>query len=71
MTSTGGSVTSYGEEEDGEEEEDGGEGGSKSEGSFGVCPICGKRFRKKNGNQMYDSDECRRIARQQKRGGFR
>ena len=64
MTSTGGSVTSYGEEEDGEEEEDGGEGGSKSEGSFGVCPICGKRFRKKNGNQMYDSDECRRIARQ-------
>lgn len=72
----GSSVTSYGgDEEPPESEEDDDDGNGENKGNedaqYGVCPICGKRFKKRNGNQIYDSDECRRIARQQKRGGFR
>ena len=65
----GGGVTPYiGDEESDSEEEEGGE----SSGTFAVCPVCGRRFKKRNGNQVYDSDECRRIARKQKGfGGFR
>ena len=38
----------------------------EEDGSYGVCPVCGKTFRKRNGNQIYDSEECRQIARRQR-----
>lgn len=62
-----GTVTEYdggGEEDEGEEEDS-----ESSGGSYAVCPVCKRRFRKKNGNQVYDREECRRIARRQKSGG--
>ena len=31
-------------------------------GSYAVCPICGRQFRKRVNNQMYDRDVCRRAA---------
>ena len=62
-----GSVTSYiGDEED---DESGENSDTESTGTMATCPICGRQFKKKNGNQKYDRDECRRIA--QKRRGFR
>ena len=61
-----GGMTSYiGDEED----EDSDNEEAESTGTMATCPICGKQFKKKNGNQKYDRDECRRIA--QKRRGFR
>ena len=64
---TGGSVTSYiGDEED---EGSGEDSDTESTGTMATCPICGRQFKKRNGNQKYDRDECRRIA--QKRRGFR
>lgn len=66
MTST----TDYGGAEEPAETEDDGGGDEPDTGSYGVCPVCGKQFKKKNGNQIYDSDRCRRLARQQKRGGI-
>lgn len=61
-----GSTTSYGDDESSGGGED---GGSDSGGNYGVCPICGRKFRKQNGNQTYDREECRQIARRQKSGG--
>lgn len=61
----GGDVTSYGSGSDEEEEEEG-ESGSSGTESYAVCPVCKRRFRRK-GNQVYDRDECRRIAQRQKR----
>ena len=29
-----------------------------SKGSYAICPVCGKRFIKKEGNQVYDSIAC-------------
>ncbi len=60
------SVTSYGDDED---ENAGDEESEESGGEWGVCPVCGKKFKKRNGNQTYDSEECRRIARKQHSGG--
>lgn len=62
----GGSSTTYDESEDGEEDE---ESGESSSGQYAVCPVCKKRF-KKRGNQVYDREECKRIAQRQKRGGL-
>ena len=66
-TGYGGSDTSYGADsgsEDGEEAES----SDSDDGGYAVCPVCKRRFRRK-GNQIYDRDECRRIAQRQKRGG--
>ena len=55
-----GGVTSYiGDEED---EDSGEDSDTESTGTMASCPICGRQFKKKNGNQKYDRDECRRIA---------
>lgn len=62
----GGSITPYvddSEDDEADNEE------AESTGTMATCPICGRQFKKKNGNQKYDRDECRRIA--QKRRGFR
>lgn len=63
---SGGSSTTYDESEEGEEDE---ESGESSSGQYAVCPVCKKRF-KKRGNQIYDREECKRIAQRQKRGGL-
>lgn len=68
--SSGGSITSYGNEEDEENAEENGESGS-SGGTYAVCPVCKRQFKKRNGNQIYDREECRRIAQKQKSGGWR
>ena len=61
-----GSETSYSDDEESEEGEDSeGSGG----GDYATCPVCKRRFKRK-GNQVYDREECRRIARRQKRGGM-
>jgi len=62
VASTGGSSTDYGSDE--EEEDD--DSGSSGTDSYAVCPVCKRRFKRK-GNQVYDRDECRRIAQRQKR----
>lgn len=64
-----GSSTDYSGESGSEEEEESSDSGSTGSDSYGVCPVCKKRFKKK-GNQVYDRDECRRIAQRQKRGGM-
>ena len=47
-----------------EEEEGSGEGSGSGDdsGQMAICPVCGKRFRKNTGNQVYDRPECRRAA---------
>lgn len=60
-----GTTTSYGDEEESEDGEDS-EGGS---GDYATCPVCKRRFKRK-GNQVYDREECRRIARRQRSGGM-
>lgn len=62
---TAGTNTSYGDEEETEGSEDS-EGGG---GEYATCPVCKRRF-KRRGNQVYDREECRRIARRQNRGGM-
>ena len=62
---TTGTDTSYGDEE----ETDGSEDGESGGGNYAVCPVCKRRF-KRRGNQVYDREECRRIARRQNRGGM-
>lgn len=70
FTGTGGSITSYGDE--GSEEEETEDDSSSGSGTVAVCPVCKRSFKKRNGNQVYDREECRRIAQKQKRtGGFR
>ena len=64
----GGGTTNYSDESAAEDEEEDGSGSSGSS-SYGICPVCKKRFKRK-GNQVYDRDECRRIAQRQKRGGM-
>ena len=53
------------EEEDTEEEDSSGE----NEGNYGVCPVCKRRFKKRNNRQVYDRNECRKIAQKRKRFG--
>ena len=65
----GGSSTDYSEETEAEESGDSEDSGSSGSNSYGVCPVCKRRFKRK-GNQVYDRDECRRIAQRQKRGGM-
>ena len=74
MTTMGGGndVTDAGNDDvsdtDGEDENGEDSGG----GSYATCPVCKRRFKKKNGNQIYDRNECRRIAQRQKGfGGIR
>ena len=64
-TAGGGGDADYSEDEDGDSE-----GETRSVG-YGTCPVCGQRFKQKNGNQVYDKDACRRIAQKQKSGGYR
>lgn len=45
---------------DGEDEE--APVGTDESGTEATCPVCGKRFRKKTGNQVYDRPQCRRQA---------
>ena len=40
-----------------------------NDGVMGICPVCGRSFKKKNGNQIYDREACREIARKQKGAG--
>ena len=45
-------------------ESEGGDGRSESRRSeYGICPVCGKRFLKKEANQIYDSRSCANKAR--------
>lgn len=76
MTTTGGGggdITSGGRggDSDYESEEDEESDSGSSSAGYGVCPVCGQRFKKRNGNQIYDKDACRRIAQKQKSGGYR
>lgn len=67
---TGGNVTNYSDE--GSEDEEGSGDSDTSSGAMAICPVCRRSFKKRNGNQVYDREECRRIAQRQKRaGGFR
>ena len=68
-TAAGNNVTSYGEDDE-DDDEDGNESNASDSGSFGVCPVCGQRFKKRNGNQVYDREECRRMAQKRKRGAM-
>ena len=45
--------------------------GDKSEGQWAICPVCGKRFQKKESNQVYDSIACANKARRDNGIGFR
>ena len=71
MSVMGGNVsattTSYSEDEEAADEEE--DDSEDSGGSYATCPVCKRRFKKRNGNQIYDREECRRIARKQKSGG--
>lgn len=51
----------------------GSSGGSsgKSEGQWAICPVCGKRFQKRESNQVYDSIACANKARKDNGIGFR
>ena len=68
-TAAGNNVTSYGEDDE-DDDEDGNESNASDSGSFGVCPVCGQRFKKRNGNQVYDREECRRMAQKRNRGAM-
>ena len=46
-------------------------GGEKSEGKWAICPVCGKRFQKRENNQVYDSISCANKARRDNGIGFR
>lgn len=46
-------------------------GSGKSEGQWAICPVCGKRFLKKESNQVYDSIACANKARRDSGVGFR
>ena len=48
-----------------------GGGGSKQEGKWAICPVCGKRFQKHDDKQIYDSIACANKARKDNGIGFR
>lgn len=69
-----GNVTNYddaGTEDETPEEEEPEEGDSSggNEGNYGVCPVCKRRFKKRNNRQVYDRNECRKIAQKRRRFG--
>ena len=41
----------------------GDEGGGEKKGEWAICPVCGKRFQKKEPNQKYSSIACANKAR--------
>ena len=45
------------------ETEGGSQNSNSNEGRYGICPVCGKRFLKKEANQIYDSRSCANRAR--------
>ena len=49
----------------------GGGGSSKQEGKWAICPVCGKRFQKRDDKQIYDSLSCSNKARRDNGIGFR
>lgn len=51
-------------------ESGGGSSGDK-QGQWAICPVCGKRFQKKENNQVYDSIACANKARRDNGIGFR
>ena len=53
-----------------DESSSGGSSGDR-EGQWAICPVCGKRFRKKETNQVYDSIACANKARRDNGIGFR
>ena len=53
------------------QEGSGGGGRGGSEGQWAICPVCGKRFRKRESNQVYDSIACSNKARRNNGVGFR
>ena len=56
------------------ESESGGQSGGgtgKSEGQWAICPVCGKRFQKREDKQIYDSIACANKARRDNGNGFR
>lgn len=73
MMGGGGAIATAGGGGDADYEEDEGDesGGETKSTGYGTCPVCGQRFKKRNGNQIYDKDACRRIAQKQKSGGYR
>lgn len=46
-------------------------GTGDSEGRYGICPVCGKRFLKHEASQVYDSRSCANKARRDSGVGFR
>ena len=65
-------TTTDGVQAQAEIDESGNKGGSrKSEGNWAICPVCGKRFLKKETNQVYDSIACANKARRDNGIGFR
>ena len=57
-----------GAEEDGS---GGGGGGGSEKGKWAICPVCGKRFQKREDKQIYDSLSCSNKARRDNGVGFR
>ena len=49
----------------------GGSGDGDNKGQWAICPVCGKRFMKREGNQIYDSIACANKARRDNGIGFR
>ena len=45
--------------------------GSRSGGQWAICPVCGKRFQKREDKQVYDSISCANKARKDNGIGFR
>ena len=48
-----------------------GGGSSKEKGQWAICPVCGKRFQKREDKQIYDSIACANKARRDNGIGFR
>ena len=69
---SGADITEYpegDEEEDTAPEDEGDDTEDEDSGTWATCPVCKRRFKKKNGRQVYDRAECRRIAMRSKRSG--
>jgi len=56
---------------EGETSGNGNEGGVKREAKWAICPVCGKRFQKRDDKQIYDSLSCSNKARRDNGIGFR
>ena len=57
---------------EGEETASSGGGGSgQGKGQWAICPVCGKRFQKREDKQVYDSLSCANKARRDNGVGFR